>query len=246
MVQFLHEGVLAMIRIAIVDDEKAMVEMINREIKSALISFNIQCEISQFTDGNVFFQSCIESRYDLVLLDIDMPQISGIDIAQKIRTKQTDTEIIFVTNRDELVYDTIKYTPFRFIRKFRFDMEISEALESFLKKVESNKKTKLFSTEHGKKVVAITDILYIEVGSHKLTVYMQQECFVANGNLKDLEKEISQYGFIRIHQGYLVNFRCINIIGQKDVVLDDGTKLPLSRKRIEESKSKLMRYSREL
>lgn len=103
-----------------------------------------------------------------------------------------------------------------------------------------------FSTEQGKKPINIVDIVYIDVKSHKLTVHQQDGIFSANGNLCDIEKEISQYGFIKIHKSYLVNFRYINLIHQKEVILDDGNILPLSRGKLETAKMELMRFSREM
>ena len=175
-----------------------------------------------------------------------MPQITGIDIAKKLRIKLESTEIIFVTNKDEMVYDIIQYTPFRFIRKSRLEIEIEEALETYLKKKNHQNAIYFFSTEQGKKPVNIVTIVYIEVKSHKLTIYEQDKVFSANGNLNTIEKEISQYGFIRIHKSYLVNFRYINLICQKEVTLDNGNTLPLSRRKFESTKKELMRFSREI
>ena len=70
--------------------------------------------------------------------------------------------------------------------------------------------------------------------------------FIANGNLKDIENEIAEYGFIRIHQSYLVNFQYINIIKQKEIVLDNGQSLPISRGKYENVKMQFVRFSREL
>ncbi len=236
-----------MIRIAIVDDEEIFLNSINSKIKELMQKNGTENKIYIFTDGKSMLEQNEKAAFDIVFLDIDMPEITGIDIAKQLRDKHADIEIIFVSNKDEMVYESIKYTPFRFIRKNRFENEIQEAIETYLKKMKRNAFSYIFSTENGKKPVIVVDIMYIEVKSHKLYVYLEdiESSFIANGNMKDIEKVLSQYGFIRIHQGYLVNFRFINLIRQKEVHLDNGTRLPLSRGKYEKTKLDLMRMSRE-
>ncbi len=235
-----------MIRIAVVDDEKIILDSIYETISNIMKQYNVDFEIYSFTEGKSLMKSCVNQGYNLIFLDIDMPNITGIDIVKKLRSYNNSSEIIFVTNKDEMVYETIKYEPFRFIRKSRFDDEIFEALENFLKKKAKKKHSVMVSTENGKKTISVQDIVYIEVKGHKLTIYTKTSVLEANGTLKDIESKIAEYGFIRIHQSYLVNFRFIDVIKQKGVVLDNGNLLPLGRGRYDKVKLELMRFSREM
>ncbi len=81
--------------------------------------------------------------------------------------------------------------------------------------------------------------------SHKLNIHLENESFIANGNLKDIEELFHSYGFIKIHQSYIANYRYINLIKRTEVMLDDGKSLPLSRSRIEQVKLEYMRFIRE-
>lgn len=209
-------------------------------------AINTEFIIDKFTSGTKLIKKHDKYPFDIVFLDIDMPGVTGIDIAKKIRMKKSNVEIVFITNKDEMVYEAIKYTPFRFIRKTKFDVEIKEALLKFVSKINDQKIVYVFLTENGKKAIQVVDIIYIDVKSHKLFVHMKDEIFVANGTLKDVEQKISEYGFIRIHQSYLVNYRYINLIKQKEIVLDNDEVLPISRGRYETTKVELMRFSREI
>ncbi len=235
-----------MIEIAIVDDEEIFVKLIQKKVLEVLGHLHVESKIYTFTDSVEMLQESTKHHFNLLFLDIDMPNITGLDIARKLRMKNIETEVIFVTNKDELVYDTFKYDPFRFIRKSRFDSEIEEALQSFVKKVNHEKVSIFLFTENGKKPVKVLDIMYIEVQSHKLTVHMSNSIISANGNLNEVESKIRKYGFIRIHKSYLVNYRAISFIHQKEVIIDDGTALPLSRRKFEYTQNELMRLSREL
>lgn len=228
------------------DDEKIILNSIYNKIESLMKAINTDFIIDKFTSGTKLIKKHDKYPFDIVFLDIDMPGITGIDIAKKIRIKKSNVEIVFITNKDEMVYEAIKYTPFRFIRKTKFDVEIKEALLKFVSKINDQKIVYVFLTENGKKAIQVVDIIYIDVKSHKLFVHMKDEFFVANGTLKDVEQKISEYGFIRIHQSYLVNYRYINLIKQKEIVLDNDEVLPISRGRYETTKVELMRFSREI
>ena len=235
-----------MIRIAVVDDEPIISKMIFDIISSILNNHKVQYKILVFDQGTELIDSFAQYEYELVLLDIDMPCMNGIETAKKIRSFNESTIIIFVTNKDEMVYEAIKFVPFRFIRKSRFDLEINEAIESFLRNIIRKNEVMIFSTENGKKMISVSDIIYVEVKSHKLTIHTKNEMIEANGNLKDVEDQGRKHGFIRIHQSYLVNFRFITIVNYKGVQLDNGELLPLGRGRYENVKLELMRFSREI
>ena len=128
-----------MIRIAIVDDEQIILNSIHKKIQDILNELNIEFEIQDFTSGKTALKEITEKVFDIIFLDIDMPDVSGMTIAKKIRIQEENLEIVFITNKDELVYDAIKVVPFRFIRKSRFDEEIQEALHEFIAKSNSRK-----------------------------------------------------------------------------------------------------------
>lgn len=234
-----------MIRIAVVDDEKIILNSIHKKIEKILYDLNAEFEIQDFTNGKTALKEITEKGFDVVFLDIDMPDVSGMTVARKIRMQEENIEIVFITNKDELVYEAIKVLPFRFIRKSRFDEEIPEALEEFITKLNNRKTVYVFSTSNGEKTVQPVRIRYIEVSSHKLSIYLPNESFITNGNLKDIEELFYNYGFIKIHQSFLVNFRFINYIKHNEVILDNGITLPLSRGRYEKTKFEYMRLSRE-
>ena len=235
-----------MIRIAVVDDEPLIIDMISEKVSDILNKHKINYEVLTFTDGKSLIKSFEWHRFNLIILDIDMHDITGIDVAKKIRSYSESTTIIFVTNKDEMVYEAIKFVPYRFIRKTKFEAEIHEAIESFLEKNARKKEVLIFSTENGKKTLPVSNVIFIEVDSHKLTIHMKSGMLEANGTLKDIELQGRDYGFIRIHQSYLVNFRFITVINHKGVNLDSGELLPLGKGKYENVKMELMRFSREL
>ena len=181
-----------------------------------------------------------------VALDIDMPEISGFDIAEQVNNA-SETFIIFVTSHDELVYSSIKFRPFRFIRKAYLDMELSEVMaavnEEFIKRNAERKF--VFQTKSGEVFVDLAQVEYIEIYSHLLMVHLNDtEILECCGSLSDLEQKLSNNGFIRTHKSFLVNCKYIYSIENRQLLLDDKTAIPVSRYKIESVKEKFRDYLR--
>lgn len=173
-----------------------------------------------------------------------MPEITGMEIANKVREENEYVNIIFITNKDDLVYQSLKYTPLRFIRKSRLENELGEALTSLIKKIEAKNVYYEFTVDGSKINLNISEIIHFEVFGHNLIIYLKDIHLITKGSPNKLEKEFKNKGFIRIHKCHLVNFRYIYSINAKDVILDDGKSLPLSRYKINETKLKFQMFTR--
>ncbi|MDR2572327.1 MAG: LytTR family DNA-binding domain-containing protein [Oscillospiraceae bacterium] len=233
-------------KIAVCDDEQVVVNQLENQVSDFFKKKEIEIELHTYNDGNLLLADSEKILFDVLLLDIEMPSISGMEIANTIREENEYVNIIFVTNRDDLVYDSLEFTPHRFIRKSVLDSGLDEALTALVKKIESKNIFYEFVTDKGKVNLNISEIMYIEVFGHKLTIRLKDKVFETRGSLNKLEKEFKNKGFIRIHKCYLVNFRFIFSINSKDILLDDKSSLPLSRYKINETKLKFQILTRSM
>ena len=108
-----------MIRIAIIDDEQPALLISESTISSYFQTKGHEAKIDAFQNPLSFLANEKEEAYDLVFLDIDMPQRNGIDVAKEIVNIKKDTTLIFLSQREDLVFDTLPLHPFGFIRKSR-------------------------------------------------------------------------------------------------------------------------------
>ncbi len=235
-----------MLRIAICDDDEILLRTLTDKIRKQNHSACSPLEIKTFLLGEDFLNSQRLSPFDIVFLDIDMPEISGFDIAEQVNNA-SETFIIFVTSHDELVYSSIKFRPFRFIRKAYLDMELSEVMaavnEEFIKRNAERKF--VFQTKSGEVFVDLAQVEYIEIYSHLLMVHLNDtEILECCGSLSDLEQKLSNNGFIRTHKSFLVNCKYIYSIENRQLLLDDKTAIPVSRYKIESVKEKFRDYLR--
>lgn len=235
-----------MIRAAICDDEPTMLDYLHEHISKEFERQGTDIQIDKYTSGNEFLNSHKTKPYDVVFLDIDMPEISGFEIAGQINDI-SNALIVFVTLHDELVYSSLKFRPFRFIRKPHLENELPETLESITSEMTKRNSGNKFSfqTRSGETFVDLSSVVYIEIYGHWLRVCRKDgeplECY---GSLSNFEKQLEEYDFVRTHKSFLVNSKYIFSIEKNQVVLDDKTVIPLSRYKVDTVKTKFKKMIR--
>ncbi|HBI72781.1 MAG TPA: hypothetical protein DDY59_06280 [Lachnospiraceae bacterium] len=237
---------MTMINIAICDDEVPILEFVERKIDHFYLLRNITVNIMKFTNGSSFLDACRSTTFHLVFLDIEMPDLSGIEVVSKLRSVYDDMEIVFLTSYENYVFESFQYRPLRFIRKSKIDSELEEALEAFQKIMDSEKNYYSFFTTDGAVLWRVDDIQYMEAFQHYIYIHRKDKSIKVRGSLDKYEKGFGTWGFIRIHKSYLVSYKHIYSINANEVILTDQKRLPLSRRRNEEVKEKFIKYTRRL
>lgn len=225
-----------MVRFAVCDDEQKMVDCISDKLRA---HYPDECKIKTYTDGASLLSDYRPDFFDALFLDIGMPELNGMEIAEKVRKSDRHVKIIFVSNQDDLAYKGYIYDAFRFVRKRNLDQELNEAVKSLVKSFLFANKHHAFKTSTGETVLAIKDIKYFKSVSHCINAVCVDGVVEVCGTLREYEYLMEKNGFIRIHKSYLVNYRHIRSFDQFFVHLKCGGKLPLSRNRINYTKDKM-------
>lgn len=185
-------------------------------------------DVELYSAGGEFL-SKYRSQYDILLLDINLENSNGIDIARKIREKDEDVIIVFTTNLAR--YATYGYV----VGALDFALKpLSYA--SFCLKID--RAMKLLSSRHSQDIVLqaddgyrrvnLDDILYIEIYAHDLVFHLVEGELRSYGTLKKYEESLGQFGFLRCNSCYLVNVRHILRVEKHDLYLRGGTILKIS------------------
>lgn len=238
----INKGLTALVRFAVCDDDKIMVDCISDKLRE----YYAECEINKYEDGESLLADSRRQLFDALFLDIDMPGMNGMELAEKIRKENKYVKIVFVTNKEEFVYAAYKYQVFRFVRKSFLEPELSEVITDLRDALKSENEYISIETTSAMMEIKIRDIKYIESQAHKSIINTVNNTFEVGRSISEYEKLLENNGFIRTHKGYLVNFRYIYSVGNTDVNLTDKSKVPLSRNKIKETKTKLQIYTRSI
>lgn len=233
-----------MIRVAAVDDDVSVLKNIGKLIKRTKAFEVFEYIVDTFTSGSDFLHS--EKFYDLLLLDIEMPQMNGFELAKQVNSVSQDgehTSIIYISNYENLVFESFKYSPLRFVRKNNLDTDFPEAVNAFLSKYQSE--TNFFSfIERDSNAcinVKLMDIMYFESFGHEIyliekggktyIIKRSSDC-----TMSELEEKYSDYGFIRSHKSYLVNYRHIYSIKDNKIYFENDKIALISIRNVKEFK----------
>lgn len=204
-------------KIALVDDEQKDIVL----LKSLIMDYDKDkiFEIIAFNDERELLNVKL-SEFKILFLDIDMPQINGIELAKYIIQQNSNIKIIFVTNRVSLVTKALHNCAFSFIPKpidkSDLYMEIDRALkviksESFILKV-------LWNTQE--EFVKVKDILFIESFNKKCIIHLYNgEELYSSNNLKNYAFELKLHSFVQVHKSFLVNVAYIKSIAKSEIKL---------------------------
>ncbi len=234
------------LRVAVCDDDKAALGIISSSLKDVFAAYGVDAVTSLFSSALELAEVMQKRRYDLLLLDIDMPGLDGISFGRDLREKRDGVDIMFISNREDKVFDSLRVSPVGFIRKGRFLEDMSEVVGSYLKARKERRHQSVVLLKDGDRVypVPIEKIVYVEGQRKKQLVHVDgREAPIAlSRTMGELEEQLTGEGFIRIHKGYLVNYRSIQLVDRGEVVLTTGERLPVSRRKERETKDRLLEF----
>jgi len=235
-----------MIRIAVCDDERIFLDIIARHLNDFFLKTPFPVTILTYHNPAELLKDHNECCFDAIFLDIDMPKITGFDVAKDVRTKSYDPLLIFVSAKHELVYDSFEFTPFYFIRKFSIN-ELYDDLEHVVDKLSihfrQHKQIHIHDSTIGECIVVLQDISYIQSDKHYLFYFANnvEYPYKERETISNRELELRSYSFIKPHQRYLVNMSHILSFDytRNQINMNNGQIIPVSKR---EKESAYIRY----
>ncbi len=185
-----------------------------------------------------------KGRYDLCLLDIEMPGINGMEAAQLLRTYDQDIPIIFVTNLAKYAVKGYEVGALGFILKPVTYGNLKLSLDRALRAVrQSTGRTLTVPTEDGVRVIPVRSLTYIEVTKHRLTYHLDQEDPVeARGSLVQVEEDLAEAPIVRVSKSCIANMDKISMVRSGEIQMGDGSLLRVSRTHKREVLDKVTDY----
>ncbi len=220
------------INILLCDDDNAFLERLADTVarqpqpKGMLVSVNKINNAVGITDRQL-------SQYQIMFLDIDMGERSGMDIARRVRELHLNTIIIFVTNYPQFSLEGYEVRAFRYLLKQELEQKLPLYYRDALAEIPHNGKGLRFSVNAESYYVPYNDIIYL--GSDQRVIYLYTVKPLRRGDhfygrMEDLAKELEPEGFLRIQKSYLVNMTHIRKLNYDRVIMSDGKELSVSRK----------------
>lgn len=209
-------------RIAICDDNPHDLQ----QLAALVHKYDPRLRIDAFPTSLALFES--QERFDAVILDIEMQAPNGFEIALRMAKQESHPLIIFATN--SAAYAVRGYgLALRYLLKPLTEDAVSEALDAVKDAINRSRLTvNIDGVTH---VLNVQDIRYAEVLGHRVTLHVGADKLTLRGSMKEIGALLPARWFCAPHQSYLVNLLHVRTIAKDAVYLDDGTHLPLSRRK---------------
>ena len=222
------------LRIAVCDDDAAAAEWMRAQAEKWAQNGQLQVCADVFSSAEEFLyageQTC---PYDILLLDVEMDKLSGIDLAKRIRKEDRRAEIIFITSHFEFCGEGYEVDALHYLIKPVAEEKLHEVLSKAAEKLREHPRMIVLDTEGETLRIREDEILYAEAFLHYIAVHTKDGVRQVKENISAFASRVGD-GFFRLHRSYLVNLAHVVKITRAEAELSDGTMLPVARGRYDE------------
>lgn len=234
------------IRIAICEDDQAEREYIRSLVLAWGEEKEKSCRVDDYASAEqLIFSFDNEFPYSIYLLDIQMGQVSGMELARKIREKDKTAVIVFLTGLKDYALEGYEVGALRYLIKPVREEELFALLSRATEEL-ATRQEQFFVLEQGSEVLKISyeDIWYLESSGHYIELYYDNQKIQWKASLGSVQKEFEQNGFVMTRRGTLLNLRKIAKVGRTECILDNGKCVAVSRSQYKKVNEAFIEYYR--
>lgn len=233
-----------MIRILIADDDKVQLEQVKEEVCMWRDKTGTKAVIETFLSGQALVNHCFMSEevVDIVLLDMQMDGMNGLDTGSKVRERYPYCVIVYVTNYLEYATGAFHVNAHRYVIKEKLHDELVEALNSAIAKFNESSKYFVYKKNKQEHSLLCSNILYFESLGREIQIHtFDGKCMRYYGKLSDVADRIDSNKFMRCHQSFIVNLDYVEeATVKKEIKLKNGKTIPISSKYVKDLKEAMV------
>ncbi len=227
-----------MISIAICDDDSNMRSCLKLQTERFMESFGEKIYIEDFSDAQICLEQLYKKNFNLLLLDIEMPNMNGFSMAKEIKKNLSEITIVFVSSHENLVFDSYEFDALWFVRKRILEMDLNRAFRKYMDCIYYDQLSFVVKNKTESYKILYKNVLYFESCGHDIFIKTMRCTYKMGGSLRRLEEELKRKQFARIHKSFLVNVSHIYSINVDTITLADKSTIPLSKERRAEVRKK--------
>lgn len=216
-------------QIGVCDDDPKQLEVLAEMAEAWGVQSGNRVTLRGFPSGEAFLFAYEENRaYDILLLDVEMPGISGIDLARTLRKDNPRVEIVFITSHFEFAGEGYEVDALHYLVKPLSPGKLAQVLDKAAARLAAEPPALVVSCQGETVKLPEPGIFYLESLLHETVIHTAKEEYRTKETLTALEEKLSP-DFYRAHRSYLVSLKHIARITRKAVCLDNGVEIPLAR-----------------
>ena len=236
------------VNIYLCDDNQDFINNAKQILQSILERNKRSYEITTFCNGTDLIEQFNKNIADVIFLDIDMPILTGFEVADELQKIKKDIIIIFITSHEDKVYQSWEFQPFWFVRKSHLE-DLNIVFSKLLIKIDSQREKErcLFNLIAENKIIEINinTVKYIEAYNHYIIIKdLNNKELQVRCRISDAEQQLSYLYFVRIQNSVIVNCRFISKVTSRAVILHNNEKINISRDKVDYVKNEFQKFMR--
>ena len=234
----LKRRLLDMFSIALCEDNSLQREELKNNLSEVLDEIGVEYKLLTFETGEDLLREYPENL-DMLFLDIQMGELTGMETARKVRKYDDKVEIIFITALWDYIQKGYEVRAFRYLIKPVKFKELQEQVTACVENILHKRYTYITIKDKNNVLkIRTEDILFLETFERKVIIHTNSQDYIVKMSMNKLEKELNNKGFFRCHTSYIVNLIKIEEI-KKDYLLINKFTLPVSKHRMKNLKLRL-------
>ena len=171
----------------------------------------------------------LDQKSQIYFLDIEMPGIDGIETARRIREKDKNALIVFMTQHHEYVFSVFEVLPFRFLRKPFTNEEVEKTVKECLEQLNLTGQYYFFKMDRTQHQIPYDEIIYFEGRGRKVCMHCEEKDYEFYEKISAVSRGLDDTLFCRLHVSFIVNMDKIRELCDTEVVMENGERLPISK-----------------
>ena len=216
-------------KIAICDDSDVDRQYVLNMVNHWASSANHMLHTDTFTSAeNFLFHYADESDYDILLLDIEMGAMNGVDLAKTIRKINDTVQIVFITGFPDFIAEGYEVSALHYLMKPVSEEKLHAVLDKAAANLAKSEKRLCITHDRQTDFIPLSQITYIEAQKQYVELHTSDVLYRMKSSLADIESKLDEY-FFRCQRSFIVNLRYVIRIKNDCVVLKNGAEVPISR-----------------
>jgi DNA-binding LytR/AlgR family response regulator len=236
-----------MLKIAVLDDQDEYVKQIRELTAQSMQNLGVRYRFKKYSQASQVLSDLLEKEYyDIYLLDVEMPDMSGLEVARLIRKECWGPVIIYITNHVEYAVEAFEVNAYRYIPKSMLEEKLPAAFAALAAQMDQEE-DEYYKVERGYQFERIPyqEIYYLKKEEKYVLIVHKRGQSRVRKTLSEMLEELGESDyFIKIDRSYVVNVLHIMSLKNQQILLRDGSRLPVGKPRLQEVKQRILEYWR--
>lgn len=222
-----------MIRVAVCDDFPETVTQVNEYLVEYQQLRDVKLDIKSFYNAEELWEYLRRNPCDLVILDIELVKMNGVELGQLIRTELNDhtMKIVYISAKDCYDRQLFEVQPLNFLPKSIDKEKLFKMIDLTIDLLRDTERFFVFENKQGTFRIRFNDIIYFESFDHDIKIAAVSGNYEFKSSLSEVLKQLSDSRFLQVHRSYIINYSNANHIKYEEIIMSNGDAIPVGRDR---------------